>query len=336
MAPAEKPVKGPKEGGGTKGIGGGKGKGPARGKGYSPTQAKGLKATGKASQLLVSLPSTSSTSASSSPRPAPAQGKQISPKTEALPPSGLAPSDEMRLFQEARESARAAAEASGSGRRARAPSRKCLEASGKMVAESVQWMTKEKREQEARLKMEMKEQRKAAAAAGLKFGHYFEAVALSTPVRARDGADVEGMAGGGALTGGEGTTSSMPGQKLTPAKVGRADGEPNAVGEAQQSLNGDVDTAAEASNVATTDDKGETEPSPAATEEKVVPKRKRKQAVSAPGSTARQGLTVVDGGGKRKSTRNKTGGTPVKAVVCGSESCSETATHGVNGTVRYW
>lgn len=242
----------------------------------------------------------------------------------------------MRLFQEARESARAAAEASGSGRRARAPSRKCLEASGKMVAESVQWMTKEKREQEARVKMEMKEQRKAAAAAGLKFGHYFEAVALSAPVLPRDEAEVEVFASGGALSGGEGTKLNAPGQKLAPAKIGRADGEPNAVGEAQQSQNGNVDTAAEASNGATTDDKGDTETAPAATEEKVVSKRKRKQAVSAPGSTARQGPTVVDGGGKRKSTRNKTGGTAVKPVVCESESCAETATHGVNGTVRYW
>lgn len=335
MASAEKPVRGHKEGGGAKGTAGGKGKGPARGKDAASTQVTERKAIGKASRLSVTSPSISSTPAPSIP-PASAQAKQISPKAEALPPSGLAPSDEMRLFQEAREAARAAAEASGSGRRARAPSRKCLEASGKMVAESIQWMTKEKREEAARLKMEMKEQRKAAAAAGLKFGHYLEAIAVPSPVGDRDGTEVTGIAGGGALSGGEGVMSNVPGQNPTPAKIGRADGEPTAVEEGQQSLTGSAGTAAEASSGAITDEKDEEKPASVATEEIAVSKRKPKRVVSAGGSTARKGLTVVEGDGKRKSKRSKTGGAAVKAVVCESKKCSETATFGVNGTVRYW
>lgn len=375
MAPAEKPVKGHKEGGGANGMGGRKGKGPARGKGSARTvafaakltQAKERKKNGKASRLLAPSPLTSSTP-DSSLWPASAQANQSSPlsrKAEApgLPPSGLAPSDEMRLFQEARESARAAAEASGSGRRARAPSRKLLEASGKMTGESIQWMTREKKEEEVRLKMEMKEQRKAAAAAGLKCGHVFEAVALPAPVRARAGAGVEGIASGGALSGGEGAASNVPRQKLTPVKFGRADGKLAAVGEAQQSLTGSAGTTAEASDGATTDEKGERAPAPPAAEENVVSDRKRKGVASAGGPTARRGSTVVEVSGKRKPKRSRQAkfkaerdgskdhaeqGTPKGRTAggggaagkttgaCESESCSKTATFGVNGTVRYW
>lgn len=95
------------------------------------------------------------------PPPASAQEKEsplLTRRTAAsgLPLSGLAPTDEMRLLQVARESTRAAAEASGTGRRPRAPSRKLLEALSKLVCDSIQWVTKENREEEARFKLETK------------------------------------------------------------------------------------------------------------------------------------------------------------------------------------
>lgn len=68
--------------------------------------------------------------------------------------SGMTPSVEMRLLREARRSARVAAEASGTGRRARAPSLKLLEATGVIKSKSMQWMTKEIKQETTRLKHE--------------------------------------------------------------------------------------------------------------------------------------------------------------------------------------
>ncbi|CAM9662765.1 unnamed protein product, partial [Scytosiphon promiscuus] len=90
--------------------------------------------------------------------------------------SGMVPSVEMRLLRQARDSARAAAEASGSGRRARAPSRKLLEASGVLENEGAQWMTKEIKEADLKIKKELREQRKQFKAAGLRTGEVIEVV----------------------------------------------------------------------------------------------------------------------------------------------------------------
>ncbi|CAB1108336.1 unnamed protein product [Ectocarpus sp. CCAP 1310/34] len=141
---------------------------------------------------------------------------------------GFPPSDEMRLLQEARDSARAAAEASGYGRRARAPSRKFLEASGKIVGESAQWMTREKKEEQARLSLQLKEQRKAAAAAGLKPGEVIEAATAA-------GAGGDGIRGENAPWNGSW-------RKLTPAEILQAAGKTAGVGKARKSLPGSTDT----------------------------------------------------------------------------------------------
>lgn len=206
-----------------------------------------------------------------------------------LPPSGLAPSDEMRLFQEARESARAAAEASGSGRRPRAPSRKLLEASGKLMCDSIQWMTKEKREEEARFKHEMKEQRKAAAAAGLKFGHRIEALALSKPAGAKAQGDGAGtirgeIASDGAWTGINASVSSAVWRKLTPAETLLAAGNQPIVDGTQTALPDSKVATTEATDAAVvgTGKQKEREPIvPAAAAKADVSERKRKVVVSA-------------------------------------------------------
>ncbi|CAM9343030.1 unnamed protein product [Ascophyllum nodosum] len=127
----------------------------------------------------------------------------------------MTPSVEINVLKETRESARATAEASGPGRRARIPSRKALEASGKLKNEDIQWLTKEKKEEDAKRVKELKAQRKAAAAAGLKAGEVIEAVAIG------------GMGGGtSADTGGNGdgveTLSGLPKmtwRKLSPTEI---------------------------------------------------------------------------------------------------------------------
>eukprot|EP00752_Nemacystus_decipiens_P011348 g10084.t1 len=229
-------------------------------------------------------------------------------KTEApgLPPSGLAPSDEMRLLQEARESARAAAEASGSGRRPRAPSRRLLEASGKLMCDSIQWMTKEKREEEARYKQEMKEQRQAAAAAGLKFGHRMEALALSTRVGAKAEGNVAGTTGGETVNndGCNGIKDAVTGafwRKLTPAETLIAAGKQPSGGGVQLDTPGSKVTNTEATSVKTTgtDKHGQRESVTAATAAKAgVSERKRKAAAPASEST-------IQAQGARKSKHSR-------------------------------
>eukprot|EP00903_Cladosiphon_okamuranus_P019466 g17900.t1 len=84
--------------------------------------------------------------------------------------TGMAPSAEILLLQQAREAAKREAEARGGGRRARAPSRRALEAAGRMTDQGAQWMTQEKKEEQARAATELREQRKRHRAAGLKVG----------------------------------------------------------------------------------------------------------------------------------------------------------------------
>lgn len=91
----------------------------------------------------------------------------------------MSPSVEISLLMQARASAKAEVESSGSGRRPRAPSRKALEASGILKNNSAQWMTKEIREADARLKKELREQRKQLKAAGLKRGVVLETYVVS-------------------------------------------------------------------------------------------------------------------------------------------------------------
>lgn len=245
------------------------------------------------------------------PPPASAPEKESplpTPRAEApaLPPSGLAPSDEIRLLQEARESARAAAEASGSGRRPRAPSRKLLEASGKLMCDSIQWMTKEKRDEEARFKQEMREQRKAAAAAGLKFGHRIEAFALSAPVDARGGGNGAGTTSGetanaGAGTGIKAAATGASWRKLTPAETLIAAGKQPSGDGAQLDTPASKVTTTEATGVKTTDTGKHgrrTSIAPATAAKAGVSERKRKAVASADGST-------IQAQGARKSERSR-------------------------------
>ena len=66
-------------------------------------------------------------------------------------------------------------------RRARAPSRRAMESLGRAEDEGAQWMTREKREEQAILNEKLKGQRRAAAAAGLKAGEVLEEYHVPSP-----------------------------------------------------------------------------------------------------------------------------------------------------------
>ncbi|CAN0169246.1 unnamed protein product [Ectocarpus fasciculatus] len=83
-------------------------------------------------------------------------------------------------------------------------------------------MTREKREAQARLSLKLKEQRKAAAAAGLKPGEVIEATTAA------------GAGGGGGR--GENAPSNGSWRKLTPAEILQAAGKTAGVGKARKSL----------------------------------------------------------------------------------------------------
>lgn len=109
--------------------------------------------------------------------------------------SGMAPSAEIILLRQAREAAKKEAEAAGGGRRARAPSRRALEAAGRMTDRGAQWMTQEKKEEQARAAMELREQRKKYRAAGLKVGVVLEEFVVG---KAETAATMTGAGGSGA------------------------------------------------------------------------------------------------------------------------------------------
>lgn len=243
--------------------------------------------------------------------------------------SGLAPSDKMRLLLEARESTREAGEAGGSGRRPRVPSRKFLEASGKVVDEGVQWMTKEKREEQARKKRELKEQKKAAAAAGLRAGQVLETVAFRLPRGANRT--------GGALGGGGRAVAKVSWRKLTPTEILRVAGKQPASDGAQSNYA----NAPDASGVVAVSKSKQEEREPVSETDSMS---KQKRVAAAGGSAAQQGSTVVGLPHENRPKRSETehdagpGGGKERAVkaTCEFESCAKKASFGVNGVVRYW
>ncbi|CAM9356527.1 unnamed protein product [Ectocarpus fasciculatus] len=98
------------------------------------------------------------------------------PQPTSRQSEGMAPSTEMLVLKQAREAARTEAEVNGGGRRPRAPSRRALEASGRLRGEGAQWMTREKKAEQARVKTELREKRKQSREAGLKVGVVLEAI----------------------------------------------------------------------------------------------------------------------------------------------------------------
>ncbi|CAM9138690.1 unnamed protein product [Ectocarpus sp. 13 AM-2016] len=125
------------------------------------------------------LPTTVSVETTVSPLPSPTSAAATkplsSPPNRSGDTAGMAPSVEFHLLRQAREAAKKEAAASGGRRRPRAPSRRALEASGQLKHDGAQWMTRERKAEEARFKAELREQRRQYKAAGLKSGVVLEA-----------------------------------------------------------------------------------------------------------------------------------------------------------------
>lgn len=250
--------------------------------------------------------------------------------------SEAAPSDEMRLLLEGRESIRATREAGNSGRRPRVPSRKFLEASGRVLDEGVQWMTKEKREDQARIKRELKEQKKAAAAAGLQVGQVLETAALRLPRGANRS--------GGALGGGGRAVSKVIWRKLTPAEILRVAGKKSAVNRAELKNAKAADATSGVDVSKSKQEGGASISAAAASETGTMSEKKHKPAPEAGHPTAQQGSSVVEPAHESKSKcsredpdeGSREGEKRAAKATCEFENCPKKASFGVNGVVRYW
>lgn len=276
----------------------------------------------------------------------------------------MAPSAEIKLLQQARESARAEAEASGSGRRARAPSRRFLEAAGMVKIEGAQWMTKEIKEAEAKRVKDLREQRKQYKAAGLRSGEVLEACSV-TATNVGDALNGNsGGRGGVEQTGAEGLLEDkQQWRKITPEEI-------------LQQAGGRHSLARAASNVgkATAGTQGKGTVTPARTANESVNKRKGVPSITKQKTTTSSRTAGVDSSRKPKRSRQskhqdgkKGHGThraPAKqngakqaarglkggeglegengeegtvlTTTCEFRSCRKPATFGVNGAVRYW
>lgn len=126
---------------------------------------------------LPETPTTGEMAKTHANLPATTQAANFQQPSRTEETSGVAPSAEIGLLQEANKSSRAEGETNGSGRRARAPSRKFLEAAGLGANEGAQWMTKEIKEAEAEKLRDLRKKRKQYKAAGLRSGEVLEACA---------------------------------------------------------------------------------------------------------------------------------------------------------------
>ncbi|CAM9571152.1 unnamed protein product [Ectocarpus sp. 12 AP-2014] len=143
--------------------------------GGKDNRGEASKCNGTTEDLPTTVSVETTVSSLPSPTSAAATKPLSSPPNRSGDTAGMAPSVEFHLLRQAREAAKKEAAASGGGRRPRAPSRRALEASGQLKHDGAQWMTRERKAEEARFKAELREQRRQYKAAGLKSGVVLEA-----------------------------------------------------------------------------------------------------------------------------------------------------------------
>ena len=244
----------------------------------------------------------------------------------------------------------------GACRRSRAPSRKAKEAAGKTESEGAQWMTKEKREEQARLSEKLRRQRKAAAAAGLRAGEVLEEYHVPAmpidagappPVDEADASSFDGGSGSDRTRGArkesrgvrsgrkasrtetavQGTQAQHPVNVATRPPAGRDAAPAFAGGSCTGALSNDRNdgTATGGSTAPRRDG-----PS-GARQRRSIGKKKRdtlaEQACKGAGNRSRAGLGNAGARGRNEIA---------KETKCEFQNCSKIATFGVNLTVRYW
>lgn len=243
--------------------------------------------------------------------------------------------------ESARETAKVAAIASGSGRRPRAPSLKALEASGFATGEGAQLMTKEMKEEEARKAKEFKELRRAMAAARRGSRKIPEGYSPR-------GSDLGGSRGSGTVSAAKGT---QPSQKMaleealpqsrrgrlakTGVHVGLGGDKTADVAEVVDGVADDplgppsegtpisssMPAAVKGRPATTKRGRGKSEEDTGHGNGERVQRKKHKVKQSTDGEVKRR----RGGADNHSATR-----------TCLSKDCSKLATHGVNNMERYW
>lgn len=286
---------------------------------YKLTGASWTAPTSRRKTATPTLPAAESTAV---PRArAGARRTQPSKMADVL---GMSPSADIDMLLKARRSAQAAAEASGTGRRARVPSRKALEAAGLATAAqgAPQWMTRELKEQEKKRAKELRHQRVEDRAARPK-----KRVAAMVPIddetissSGRGGAGPGCRGGVGATAGdGGGVTSRVSINNTCPATQRSNQEESmdsrttyaNALGRhAAEALKRDIDN-------------GDGE------------KSQKKLKVVAPGPGNEQASKAAVRSGRHPQDRGD--GVDTKTITqCTFDKCVARATFGVNSIARYW
>lgn len=204
------------------------------------------------------------------------------------------------------------------GRRLRAPSRKALEAAGQAADEGVQWMTKAKKQEDARKGREKREERKAAAAAGLKIGTVIGNVAGRV-----ESDNVRGLYDESNY----GKDAEMPSIKDAPTRQASTTPKHGAVASPPTSLGAACKRSA-AVNACTTKSS----------------KKARKES-SVPHTTInikKKDVKEGEEAGERQESEQRGVSVSgdedddVPALICESAGCAQEATFGVNGALRYW
>ena len=267
------------------------------------------------------------------------------PRASEPPPGMILYDTDARLQKQRGESPRAEGEGIASGgRRARAPSRKLLEAVGRVADEGVQLLTKEKKEEEARLKMEMREQRRAAKTAGLRPGQVIEATAVPGSFSGGEAGSGSGAASwesdkSGAFSVGEVLPSNLSWRKLSPAEtlLAAQQQQKAAKEEAKQSLEPAGDTQAGMKIGPKTEGKrggsGTVSPAAAADNGSNTSNKRKEVAEASPASSPRSGATGADCGEAVKVHKKRA--RPAKgAAEVGSKRHGEQVNTALNAAKR--
>lgn len=270
--------------------------------------------------------------------------------------AALCPSAEIHLVRRLRQAALAEAEASGTGRRARAPSRRAIEAAGMADIEGEQWTKKEKTGEKGRKRAEAKKERKAVGVvAVLKPSASFEGC-VSNRDASGGGADGSRAAGDAA-----GDTNDRDAVQLTRVM---GDWRTNAPAEINERSNRQRRSTAAASRAnccqqpvhvagVAAPEKGQAQVSSdepargigehsAAGEAHALPVRRPAKRIK----TGNSGRSNLKQGAKQGTTGTKTdkrydgsakgSGGATARQTCLFEGCAKVATHGLHGIARFW
>lgn len=302
------------------------------------------------------------TSNGTTKKPTPAQVSAVSYQTIARPTrlsrsahsAGLCPSAEINLVKRLRQAALAEAEASGTGRRARAPSRRAIEAAG--MADGEQWIKKERTGKEARKPAEAKKEQKAVGVAAVSKPSASSEGCVSNRDASGAGSDGSSIVGGAA---GDTNDRDVVGLKrvvdvwrtITPTEIDERCNQhcqSTAVTSRANRRQQPVNIARVAApkkgqaNVSSDEPVRGIDEHSAAGEAHALPARRLAKRIRAGNlgrsnlkHGAKQGTTETETDKGNDGSTKGSGGAPARQT-CLFEGCVGVATHGVPGIARFW